>query len=199
MIQGFSVVCLEAAESSTVDHFQHLTGSVALSHLVEGACGDGDPIAEANASCGGYASGGNALLRRLGGLLRLLGGVVTAVHGALDDATEDAANDAAEEGLTGGGGLSGSGLGGVDDVEVGVLLSLEHGLSTGEAGEIKAGHVDGCFDDELTGLTREAVVIEGGGLSVAGDGEEGGTGEGSGGDASEALTEKSEGSHGRSV
>ena len=125
--------------------------------------------------------------------------VMAAVHGALNDPTEDTAKNTAEEGLTRGGGLGGSGLGGVDDVEVGVLLSLEHGLSTGEAGEIKAGHVDGCFDDELTGLTREAVVIEGSGLSVAGDGEEGGTGEGSGGDASEALTEKSEGSHGRSV
>jgi len=48
-------------------------------------------------------------------------------------------------------------------------------------------------------LPREAVVIEGSGLSVGGDGQEGGAGKGSGGDASEALTEEGEGSHGRSV
>jgi hypothetical protein len=69
--------------------------------------------------------------------------VMAAVHGAFNDAAEDAADDATEEGFSRGGGLNGSGLGGVDDVEVGVVLSLDHGLCTGEAGEIKAGHVDG--------------------------------------------------------
>ena len=127
--------------------------------------------------------------------------VVTLVHGALDDATEDAADDTTHEGFSSGG-ASGSLL---NDNRLAVghrndlRGSRSDGLNARDTGDFKAGHVDGCFDDELTGLTGEAVVIEGSGLSVAGDGEEGGTGEGSGGDASEALTEKSEGSHGRSV
>ena len=99
--------------------------------------------------------------------------IAVTVHGTFNDAAEDAANDATEEGLTGGGGLNGRGLGGLDDVEVGVVLSLDHGLCTGEAGEIKAGHVDGGLDEQLTGLPREAVVVEGSGLSVGGDGQEG--------------------------
>ena len=69
--------------------------------------------------------------------------IAVTVHGAFNDATEDAADHTTEEGFSRGGGLNGSGLGGVDDVEVGVVLSLDHGLCTGEAGEIKAGHVDG--------------------------------------------------------
>ena len=77
--------------------------------------------------------------------------------------------------------------------------SRSDGLQTRDAGEIKAGHVDGGLDEQLTGLPREAVVIEGSGLSVGGDGQERGTGKSSGGDASKALTEEREGSHGRSV
>jgi len=123
--------------------------------------------------------------------------VVTLIHRALDDATEDPAEDAAEEGLTGGGGLGGSGLGVGDGNDL--RGSRSDGLNARDTGEIKAGHVDGGLDEQLTGLAREAVVVEGSGLSVAGDGQEGGAGKGSGGDASEALTEEGEGSHGRSV
>jgi len=123
--------------------------------------------------------------------------VVTLILRALDDATEDPAEDAAEEGLTGGGGLGGSGLGVGDGNDL--RGSRSDGLNARDTGDFKAGHVNGGFEEEFAGLTGEAVVVEGSGLGVGGDGQERGAGKSSGGDASKALTEEGEGSHGKSV
>ena len=76
--------------------------------------------------------------------------VMALIHRALDDATEDTAEDTAQEGFSRGG-LLNDGLG-VDDGND-LRGSRSDRLQTRDTGQIKAGHVNGGFEEELAGLT----------------------------------------------
>jgi len=76
--------------------------------------------------------------------------VMALIHRALDDATEDTAEDTAQEGFSRGGLLNdGLGVGDGNDLRG----SRSDRLQTRDTGQIKAGHVNGGFEEELAGLT----------------------------------------------
>ena len=76
--------------------------------------------------------------------------VMALIHRALDDATEDTAEDTAQEGFSRGGLLNdGLGVGDGNDLRG----SRSDRLQPRDTGQIKAGHVNGGFEQELAGLT----------------------------------------------